>query len=139
VILVSLVGEGLTLPALIRAFGDTVRPDTEAERRAFDSARRVAAEAARDRLRSLEPSFGSTEEWEVAGRITAGYEVQMRVVEGPDGAREGDLVEVERNLRRQAYAAERSALLELRRAGAITDDVFQDLNWNIDLAESRWS
>jgi monovalent cation/hydrogen antiporter len=143
VILVSLLGEALTLPSLIRHFGDAVRPDADAEQRARALALRATAEAARAELRSMEGEFSTTLEWEIAGRIVADYELAIGVTlvtDGTaDGTADGALDAVERRLRRAAFSAERRSLQELNRAGAIPDDVFRDLLWTIDLAESRWS
>ena len=44
---------------------------------------------------------------------------------------------IERRLRAEAHGAERRALLELRRAGELGDDVYRSLEWDLDLAESR--
>ncbi len=139
VILVTLVGEGLALPVLIRRFG-LDRLDDDGGRTVAIAHVRVAV-AVRDHLRTLEPSF-SAAEWEVAGRIQADYE-QRAVHFGAhlDGSAEPAADEqqhgIERRLRREAYAAERRALTGLRAAGEIADDVFRDLQWDIDLAESR--
>ena len=142
VILVSLVGEALLLPTVIRLLGDAVRPDTAAEAQALARAQVKAAEAARALLRSLEPGFSSPDEWEIAGRIHAGYE--RRAAEGTERAdgivRDGEeLSAIERRLRLAALGAERRAIADLRFSGAITDAAFRDLSWTIDLAESRFA
>ncbi|HEY4440577.1 MAG TPA: Na+/H+ antiporter [Candidatus Elarobacter sp.] len=138
VILVSLLVEALTLPALIRHLGDALRPDVDAERHVRAAALKTAAEAARAELRTLEAEFAGTREWEIAGRLHSEYEfVTEAVVRVGDG--EGGLDAVERRLRIAALNAERRALGELRRAGEIPEDLFRDLTWNIDLTESRWS
>jgi CPA1 family monovalent cation:H+ antiporter len=142
VILVTLVGEGLLLPVLIRRLG--VRElDGEDGVRFVALAKVRTAEAARAHLRSLEPDFATTVEWEVAGRIHADYEQRATHygahLDGTD--RDGDerQHEVERRLRREAYAAERRALAALRRSGEISDEAYRHLEWDIDLAESRLS
>jgi hypothetical protein len=38
---------------------------------------------------------------------------------------------------REAYAAERRALENLRHAGTVTDDLNRHLQWDLDLAESQ--
>ena len=138
VILVTLVGEGLAMPLLIRWWKIA---DPEDDGRAAAAARVRVAEAARDHLRSLEPSFQSPAEWEVAGRLHADYEQRSaHFAEHVDGAEPADdarLHEIERRLRKEAYQAERRALGELRRKGGVTDDVYRHIEWDLDLAESR--
>jgi CPA1 family monovalent cation:H+ antiporter len=138
VILVTLVGEGLVLPWLIRRWN--VRDEND-DGRGVAVVRARIAEAVRDHLRTLEPSFSSTAEWEVAGRLHADYEqrsahfsAHAQGVEPVDDALQHD---IERRLRREAYDAERRTLQGLRRSGDITDDVYRSLEWDLDLAESR--
>ncbi len=138
VILVTLVGEGLALPWLIRRLG--VTGDDEDEQ-AVAAARVQLAQAVRDHLHALEPSFASPAEWEVAGRLHAHYELRVAHFTAhaggtvPDG--DAQQHEIERRLRREAYAAERRALENLRHAGTVTDDLFRHLQWDLDLAESQ--
>jgi len=138
VILVTLVGEGLALPWLIWRWN--IR-DAGDESRVVAAARVRVAQSVRDHLRTLESSFESTAEWEVAGRLHADYEQRVTHfaahadgVEPADDALQHD---IERRLRREAYDAERRTLLALRRSGEITDDVYRHLEWDLDLAESR--
>jgi monovalent cation/hydrogen antiporter len=139
VILVTLVGEGLALPWLIRRWN--VR-DAEDDGKALAVVRVRIAEAVRDHLRTLETSFSSTAEWEVAGRLHADYE--ERVSHFSAHAQGAELLDdaqhhaIEWRLRREAHAAERRMLLELRRSGDMTDDVYRRLEWDLDLAESRF-
>lgn len=140
VILASLVGEGLVLPGMIRWFGATLGSDEDAER-ALAAARAQTAGAARERLRALEATFDSAAEWEVAGRLQAAYEDRETHYRAhADGSASGDDTqqhEIERRLRAEAHAAERRALLELRRTGAITNEAYRSLEWDLDLAESH--
>jgi CPA1 family monovalent cation:H+ antiporter len=138
VILVTLVGEGLALPWLIRFWNIK---DLDDGGRIVAAARVRVAEAVREHLRTLETAFESTAEWEVAGRLHADYEQRVthftahaEGVEPVDDAQQHD---IERRLRREAYAAERRALLDLRRKGEVSDDVYRHLEWDIDMAESR--
>jgi CPA1 family monovalent cation:H+ antiporter len=140
VIAVTLVGQGLTLPWLIKALhvmeqDTTVRMETEA--------RIAALTAARKHLTTLEPTFQSTAQWEIAGRIYAAYDNRIEHFRahlngrGPEAGDEPATVQIEHELDHQAIAAERAALQELRRLGKITDDVYRRLEWEIDLSESR--
>ncbi len=92
-------------------------------------------------MRSLEPSFRSPAEWEVAGRLQADYEQRSahfaEHVEGAEPLDDARLHEIERSLRGEAYQAERRALHELRRTGEVGDDVYRRIEWDLDLAESR--
>jgi len=140
VILFSLVGEGLTLPWIIRRFGDALGSDAAEIERKVSLARVQSAEAACAHLRTLEPEFTAAE-WEIAGRIQAAYDELIQHfrahVDGVDLDVDAHMHEIEIRLRREAYAAERRRLAELRRAGAIGDHAYRELEWQIDLAESR--
>jgi CPA1 family monovalent cation:H+ antiporter len=141
VILASLVGEGLLLPPLIRRFGEALHSDDDDLERTLALARAQTAAAARAHLHSLEPTFETPAEWEVAGRLQAAYEDREKHFRAhAEGAQPDDDArqhEIERRLRREALAAERRKLLELRRAGEIGDNVYRRLEWDLDLAESR--
>jgi monovalent cation/hydrogen antiporter len=141
VILVTLVGEGLTMPWLVRRLGSALATDDGEHDRLLSHARVRTYEAARDHLRSLEPAFTSTGEWEVAGRLGAGYEERMKHFaahrDGVTGDDDEQQHEIDRRLRREAFAAERRALQRMRRSGEVSDRVYRDLEWDIDLEESR--
>jgi monovalent cation/hydrogen antiporter len=138
VILVTLVGEGLVLPWIIRFWNVT---DDGDDGRIVAAARVRVAEAVREHLRTLETSFESTAEWEVAGRLHADYEQRVTHftahAEGVEPDDDAQQHEIERRLRREAYGAERRALLDLRRKGEVSDEVYRHLEWDLDLAESR--
>jgi CPA1 family monovalent cation:H+ antiporter len=140
VILVSLVGEGLLLPVLIRWFDGSLGTDEDSER-ALALARAEVAAAAREHLRLLEPTFETPAEWEIAGRLQAEYDDRERHYRAhADGAppeNDAQQHEIERRLRAEAHAAERRALMELRHANQIGDDVYRSIEWELDLAESR--
>jgi CPA1 family monovalent cation:H+ antiporter len=133
-ILVSLVGEGLLLPWLIRWLSPALADDSDEHDHALVLARTRAAEAARDRLRALQTGDASGAEREVAAQLEAAFDQTVR---RPDGDAQYDAIE--RKLRHEAYAAERAALVTLRRSGTIDDAVYREIEWEIDLDESRWS
>jgi CPA1 family monovalent cation:H+ antiporter len=140
VIVVTLVGQGLLLPVLIRRWNIVETDDGLA--RGVALARVKMAEAVRARLRELEPTITATEEWEVVGRLAADYEGRIaHYTAHMDGTMDADLDAtqhaIESRLRREAFAAERRALLELRGAGQITDEAYRHVEWQVDLAESR--
>lgn len=140
VIVVTLVGEGLLLPVLIRRWNVVETDDAVA--RGVALARVRTAEAVRARLQELESTFSSPAEWEIVGRLAADYDQRIahfstHVDGNLDTASDEALHEIETRLRREAYRAERRALLELRGAGTITDDAYRHVEWQLDLAESR--
>jgi len=140
VIVVTLVGQGLLMPVLIRRW-DIVETD-DALGRGIALARVRMGEAVRARMRELEATITLPAEWEVLGRLSADYDQRIAHFSAHvDGSVDTDLDatqhQIEGRLRREAYRAERRALLELRGAGAITDEAYRHVEWQIDLAESR--
>jgi CPA1 family monovalent cation:H+ antiporter len=139
VIVVTLIGQGTTLPWLMRKLNVVDADDTAKERTAL--ARVRTAEAGLRRLVQLEPSFVSPTHWEVAGKLRAQYEDRMAHYQTHlDGTlAEGDAHQhdIGRLLSRETLAAERNALAEMRRVGEIDDAVYRRQQYDIDLAESR--
>lgn len=140
VIVVTLVGQGLLMPVLIRRW-NIVETD-DAMTRSVALARVRMAEAVRARMRELEATITHPAEWEVVGRLSADYEQRIAHFSAHvDGSMDSDLDAtqhaIEGRFRREAYRAERQALLELRGAGAIDDEAYRNVEWQIDMAESR--
>ena len=136
VILVTLVGQGLTLPLVIR----TLRlKDDGAEEREDAKARIRAAEAALERLEEL-----IDEDWvreDTAERVRGSYRFrttrfQARLDDGDDGSVEERSQDYQR-LRRELLDAERSTLVELRRTGVISNDVWMRVARDLDLEDER--
>jgi Na+/H+ antiporter len=136
VILVTLVGMGLTMPFVIRALGleDDGVDDLE------DAKARIhAAEAALARLELL-----VDEDWvreDTAERVRGAYRFRTnrfraRFDDGDDGAIEMRSQDYQR-LRRELLEAERGALVELRRTGVISNDVWIRVARDLDLEELR--
>ena len=136
VILVTLVGQGLTLPALIRALRIE---DDGLDAREEAKARKRAAMAALARLDELEG-----EDWVVsdtAGRLRGLYDFRVRRFgerfdENTDGANEAQSLSYQR-LRRELLDAERDAVLELRREGVVSNDVMNRVLRDIALEDVR--
>ncbi|HEU5009174.1 MAG TPA: Na+/H+ antiporter [Gaiellaceae bacterium] len=136
VILVTLVGQGLTLPLVIRVLGIE---DDGVDDRQDAKARIHAAEAALARLEEL-----ATEDWvreDTAERVRGAYNFRTsrfraRLDDGDDGAIESRSQDYQR-LRRELLDAERSALVELRRAGVISNDVWLRVGRDLDLEDQR--
>jgi monovalent cation/hydrogen antiporter len=138
VILVTLLGQGLTLPWFIRRFG---LADLEPADASGALARVRLSEAALVRLVELESTFEYTTEWEVAGRLRAKYEDQathFRLhVDGSTDERDHIEHELERRIVRETINAERAALTGMRHAGEISAETFRRVQYDIDLAETR--
>ena len=136
VIVITLVGQGLTLPLVIRWLG---LHDDGLEEREDAKARIRAAEAALARLEEL-----LDEDWvreDTAERVRGAYNFRTtrfraRLDDGDDGAVESRSQDYQR-LRRLLLDAEREALVELRRAGAISNDVWIRVGRDLDLEDER--
>ena len=138
VILVTVVGEGLTLPFLIRRLG-VVEDGTEEENEEL-RARLVIARAALERVDQLEG-----EEWTRDGtieRVRALYNFRQRrfkvragKVEDTDGIEEGSLAY--QRMMHEIFAAQRRELVRLRNTRQISADVMRRVERELDLEESR--
>jgi hypothetical protein len=136
VILATLVGQGLTLPFVIRVLG---LEDDGVEEREDAKARIHAAEAALARLEEL-----VGEDWvreDTAERMRGAYRFRTtrfraRLDDGDDGAVESRSQDYQR-LRRELLDAERQALTELRYSGAISNDVWLRVGRDLDLEDTR--
>jgi Na+/H+ antiporter len=136
VIFFTLVVQGLSLPALIRAVGVTRDGSEENEE---IRARLVASKAALDRLDELE-----AEEWtrnEAVERMRALYQYRKRRFAARAGKIEDDGYE-DRSLTYQrmvqiVLAAQRDALIQERSEGNISNEVMNGIIRELDLEESR--
>ena len=137
-ILVTVVGQGLTLPWLIRRLGvveDSTEEDDEELR-----ARLAIARAALDRVDELE-----SEDWlreETIDRVRRLYEFRQRRFKVRAGKLDSDEDIEERSMRYQRlmheiYGAQRRTLVELRNGGDISTDVMRRVEREVDLEESR--
>lgn len=136
VILVTLIGQGLTLPFLIRRL--RVIDDGGAERE--DAKARIkAAEAALERLEELEAEGWVRED--TAERTRGAYRFRSNRFRARYEGRDDDGVEERsqqyQRLRRELLEAERQAVLRLRNQGAITEEVMQRVQRDIDLEDLR--
>jgi CPA1 family monovalent cation:H+ antiporter len=136
VILGTLVLQGLSLPAVIRALGVE---DDGLDAKEDAKARIRAAEAALERLDEL-----VDEDWvrpETAERMRGLYNFRRsrfaaRFDESDDGAIEEQSVAYQR-LRHELLEAERSAVVAMRRSGRINDEVMHRVERDLDLEDSR--
>jgi Na+/H+ antiporter len=134
VILVTLLVQGLSLPALIRRLD--VQDDSEVA--AESKARLKSAKAAIQRLDELRE-----EEWtrdETIERMRAMYEYRTRrfrarfVDDGEDY--DGRSVLYQRAVR-EVLQAQREAIIEMRNAGAISSETMARIERDLDLEDSR--
>jgi monovalent cation/hydrogen antiporter len=136
VVLVTVVGQGLTLPALIRRLG--VAADERDEEHEELVARLVASKAALTELEIM-----ADEGWagdEPLDRARQYYEQRKRRFAARAGKIEDDgyedASEVRERVLRRLYRAERQAIVGLRNAGDISNEVMHRLERELDLEES---
>jgi CPA1 family monovalent cation:H+ antiporter len=141
VILTTLVGQGLSLPWLLRAL--RVRgEDEELHEEAY--ARAAATEAARERIDALADEWPDhvplidTLRGQYAHRASHldehAHDADGRHVRASQA--EQELIE-HRAIRHAVIEAQRAALLSLRESGAISDDVWRAVERELDLEELR--
>jgi monovalent cation/hydrogen antiporter len=137
VILVTVVGQGLTLPAVIRRLG--VVEDGAEEEGEEIRARLVTARAAIERLDEL-----AAEEWtrdDTLERVRGLFEFRQRRFKARAGKIEDDGIEdrslAYQRLMHDVFLAQRQALLELRNGGQISAEVMRRVERELDLEESR--
>jgi len=136
VIVFTLVGQGLTLPRLIRSLhlGSDAGPREEEV-----SARQRLIEAATRRIDQLYPVWPGHRP--LLDQLRDTYQHRSEHVERQReataaGGEDQELVE-HREIRRTIIDSEREALLRLRAEGAIDDDVLRVLERELDLEERR--
>jgi monovalent cation/hydrogen antiporter len=137
-ILVTVLGEGLTLPWLIRRLR-IVDDGTEEEQEEI-RARLVIARAALDRIAELEE-----EDWTRDGTVERTrrlYEFRQRrfkiragKIEDETGLEEGSLLY--QRMMHEIFAAQRQALVGMRNSRQISRDVMRRVERELDLEESR--
>ncbi len=136
VIVLTLLGQGLTLPWLIRR----LRLGTDAELREEEAnARQQMLEAATRRIDQLYPVWPGHRP--LLDRLRDTYQHRSEHVErqrdaSGSGEEDQELIE-HREIRRTVIDSEREALLRLRAEGAIDDDVLRTLEREMDLEERR--
>jgi len=135
VILVTLVGQGLTLPLVIRA----VRLGGDADEGHEEShARRELIEEALRRIDDLEKKWPDhkplIDQLRTSYQHRAEHEEQLH--EAPGNEAEQELVE-HRQIRSDVIDAQRDALAAMRDRGAIDDDVLRNIERDLDLEEIR--
>src|SRR3954454_13343822 len=137
-ILVTIVGQGLTLPWLIRKLG--VQDDGTEEAHEELRARLVAAEAALSCLDQVESEGWARED--TIERMRGLYRFRQRrfkvragKIEDEDGIEDRSLAY--QRLIHAVALAQREAVVRLRNEGVISSDVIHKLEHELDLEESR--
>jgi monovalent cation/hydrogen antiporter len=137
VIVVTLVGQGLTLPALIRGLGirDDGSDEIEEVRGRIEAAQ--AALARLEELAEVEWTRDATVE-----RVRGMYEYRRRRfavragdVDDEHGIEDQSLAY--QRLMRELYAAQRQVLVQMRNRGEISNEVMHRIERDLDLEESR--
>ncbi len=138
VIFVTLVGQGLTLPRLVKALGlSTTEPWAPDEA----VARLAAAQAALDRLDELESGSSPVSESAVQ-RLRELYQARfarcVAALQGEDAELpiENPLTGY-RRLREDLIKTERETLLGMRNDGRVRQDLFRRIQRDLDLDEAR--
>jgi monovalent cation/hydrogen antiporter len=137
VVVLTVVVQGLTLPALVRALG--VHEDGAAEEREELRARLTAAKAALDELNALEAEGDMRED--TIERMRGLYQYRKRRFAARAGKAEDDGYE-DRSLAyqqavRRVLTAQREAIVGLRNAGDISSDVMRRVERELDLEDTR--
>jgi CPA1 family monovalent cation:H+ antiporter len=135
VIVLTLVGQGLTLPWVIRSLrlgADTTVHEEEAR------ARQQMLTAAERRIAELYAVWPGHRPLLDQLRDTYAHRAQHAARElDPSAAGEDQELIEHREIRRPVIGAEREALLRLRAEGSIDDDVLRRLERDLDLEEQR--
>ncbi len=135
VIVATLVGQGLTLPWLIRRLGVFAGQGLETEEA---HARLAAMEAAVNRLDELRGDY--PDHLELIEQMRTDYDHEASHVwphadEAPDAAQQESLDH--RAIRTAVLVAEREAVIRLRDAGTINDDTLRRIERELDLEALR--
>jgi CPA1 family monovalent cation:H+ antiporter len=137
VVLVTLLLQGLTLGPMIERLGVT---ETSKNRQREARLRIRALEAGIARLREVESNQKTPMEFEIAGRILEEYQKRIDVLRGKatdDGQSDAKETRIDRRLEKEALLAERRAIVAMRRAGEIPDDIYRSIEYDLDLADLR--
>jgi monovalent cation/hydrogen antiporter len=134
VIIVTLVGQGLMLPSVIRWLGLAAQGTAEqrAERQAELEARSEAIRAAREHLDRIATERGLSDD--VVAFLNARHEHRERLM--PVDLDGMPATRARNDLRLELIAAERDFLYELLRSGRITDESRRRLERDLDLEEA---
>jgi CPA1 family monovalent cation:H+ antiporter len=136
VIVATLVGQGLTLPWIVRRLGLVARDGPDAEEAI---ARRAAVEAAQARLDELEREYPGHRP--LIDQLREQYAHAATHVQDGDGELDESMQELvdHRAIRDALLDAERRAVIRLRDDGAINDETLRRVERDLDLEALRSS
>ena len=138
VILVTLVGQGLLLPAVIRALGlaHAGRRERHADRVEEHKARRQGIEAAIERLDQLTSERNLSED--IVRPLRARQRDRLKHIEHRSDGNDGNkgLTELHDKIELLLIAAERQHINELYRGGMLKDEVRRRIERELDLREA---
>jgi CPA1 family monovalent cation:H+ antiporter len=139
VILVTLVGQGLLLPAVIRALGlaNAGRRERHADRIEEFGARREAVEAAKKRLDELAAARELPDE--IVRPLRARHHDRLKGIENRSDGDEAHkhTVELRDGLEFELIEAERQQINELYRRGKLKDEARRRIERELDLREAQ--
>ena len=139
VILVTLVGQGLMLPSVIRALGlaHAGRRERRADRVEEHDARRQAIEAAIERLEQLRAERSLSEGF--VRPLRARHRERLKHVKhgGDSDERHRRLTEIHEEIELELIAAERAHINELFRDGQLKDEARRRIERELDLREAH--
>ena len=137
VILVTLVGQGLLLPTVIRALGlaNAGRREHHADRAEEFSARRLAIEAAIKRLDQLAAERGLSAD--IVQPLRMRHRDRLKhVADRSDGAHE-ELIGLHDEIEYMLIAAERQLINDLYRRGELKDEARRRIERELDLRDAH--
>jgi monovalent cation/hydrogen antiporter len=140
VILVTLVGQGLLLPAVMRALGlaNAGALEAHADRMEEFAARRQAAEKAVRRLDELAVERGLSDA--ILAPLRARIEDQLeQIAQRSDSDGHGGLAELHDDIEFELIDAERSLINELYRGGMLKDEARRRIEHELDLRDADLS
>jgi Na+/H+ antiporter len=127
-ILVTLVGQGLTLPLVVRRLP---HEDGQADAEVEEHARLVATRAALERLDELDDVPD-----DALDHARRRYEIRLQSLTEED---EDFVLPAARKIQMEALEAEREALHRLHEEGEIDQETARRLGQELDLEEERWA
>jgi CPA1 family monovalent cation:H+ antiporter len=135
VILVTLVGQGLTLPVLIRKLGVQEPEETRDEERL---ARKALLKRALETLRGIDTGQDEIKA-QAVDQLTRYYDQRLqglkKTADAPNGAQ---IDRVSRQIAGTVRAAERDELATLREQGRCREVMLRNLERELDLIDLRW-
>lgn len=134
VIFATLVGQGLTLAPLVHWLGVG---DPNAAREQEDEARRYAVNAGESCLAELPQTAALPRDIQAKLREKLRHEVGLASPDGIDSAAQSAVHAQVRHVLGEVLTAERDAVLRLREAGHVSDEIAQRLEVEIDVDQVR--